>query len=178
MDIGEKLKIFRSAGLGLPDDRLQLKPHDPQWLTVAKDEIYGLISLLPSLHHVGSTAVPELAAKPILDLIGGTENLTKLDEQNHLLQEQGYTPMGEFGIEGRRFFKFAHEDTTYIHLHVFQNTHPKIAEHIAFRDELIANPLARSTYENIKRQLEKSCTRQAYSEAKNEIISRIQPKKS
>ncbi|RZA12116.1 MAG: GrpB family protein [Proteobacteria bacterium] len=180
MNIDEKLEIFLRAGLGLKNDRLQLKPHKTEWLTIAEDEIKRLISAVLPLdivfHHIGSTAVPNLSAKPILDLVGGIDDLSLLDEATTGMQKQGYTPMGEFGIEGRCFFKFEHEDTTFVHLHVFQNSNPKITEHIAFREELIANPLARKTYEATKLQLEKTVDRKDYSEAKNEIISRLQAK--
>ncbi len=59
---------------------------------------------LVAIHHIGSTAIPQIDAKPIIDLLGEVQDLLAVDRQSSALESLGYEVMGEFGIPGRRFF--------------------------------------------------------------------------
>jgi GrpB-like predicted nucleotidyltransferase (UPF0157 family) len=84
-----------------------LTPHDPAWALLAKSESSRLRAALGralvTVHHVGSTAVPALRAKPIVDLIAVVRNLKALDAVRVPLEALGYVWLGEHGVPGRRY---------------------------------------------------------------------------
>ncbi len=108
---------------------------------------------LVTVHHIGSTSVPGLAAKPIIDLMPITTTLADLDRQRRCVETLGYVWYGELGISGRRYCTLS--DTAGVRvaqLHFFEADSPQIERHIAFRDYLRAHPEAAIAYENEKRR--------------------------
>ena len=89
-----------------------LAAHDPQWSGQAAQESARisdiLRSILAAIYHIGSTAIPGMKAKPIIDLLGVVTDLEALDLQTFALSEIGYLPRGEFGIPGKKRFHFPH----------------------------------------------------------------------
>src|SRR4051794_14157180 len=79
---------------------------------IFKDEIV-------EIHHIGSTAVPGLKAKPIIDIMPIVQNIEIVDMFNEKMNEIGYEPLGEFGIKGRRYFRKGGENRTH-QIHIFQ----------------------------------------------------------
>ena len=109
--------------------------------------------LLVELHHIGSTAVEGLWAKPILDLMPVVTSLEAVDRLDPELEALGYQCMGEFGIPGRRYFRKGGDHRTH-QLHVFQAGDRKnILRHLAVRDYLRACPAEREAYGALKRWL-------------------------
>lgn len=104
------------------------------------------------LHHIGSTAVPGLKAKPIIDMLAVVPGISDLDDGPPFLESLGYTPRGEHGISGRRFYQKGGVQPTH-HLHVYPIGHPEVARHLAFRDYLRAYAGERDAYGLIKEQL-------------------------
>jgi GrpB-like predicted nucleotidyltransferase (UPF0157 family) len=110
-------------------------------------------SSLVIVHHIGSTAVPGLAAKPILDLLPLVTDLADLDQQRPCIEALGYQWYGELGIPGRRYCALSDETgTRIVQLHFFQADSPQIERHLAFRDYLRAHPEAARAYETEKRR--------------------------
>src|SRR5262245_31014474 len=96
----------------MPDfsaDRLKvhLAPHDPAWARQAADESARLAAAigdtLVEIEHVGSTAIPGIAAKPIIDLQPVVRSLASFDARRRQLEALGYQWRGEFGLPGRRY---------------------------------------------------------------------------
>jgi GrpB-like predicted nucleotidyltransferase (UPF0157 family) len=110
-------------------------------------------SCLGIVHHIGSTAVPGLAAKPIIDLMPLVTKLPDLDQERWRVEALGYNWHGEFGIPGRRYCTLSDEKALRIvQLHFFKGDSPEVQRHIAFRDYLRAHPETARAYENEKRR--------------------------
>ena len=88
------------------------------------------------IHHIGSTAVPGLAAKPIIDFMLVVRELEEVDRRASALEELGYEYLGEFGIPGRRYLRKGGFRHTH-HLHIFSTFNKAAIErHLAVRDYL------------------------------------------
>lgn len=113
-------------------------------------ELFG--EELIDIHHIGSTAVPGLKAKPIIDMLPVVKDIARIDTFNESMRQLGYEPRGEFGLEGRRYFPKGGDNRTH-HVHIYQTGHPAIDRHLAFRDFLRAHPEAAIEYGNLKEEL-------------------------
>ena len=133
-----------------------LRDPDPSWTDRAAHEIAvwqdALGTALVACHHIGSTAVPDLAAKPILDLLPVVTDLDALTDATPTLVARGYEAMGAFGLPGRRYFrKSGPDDVRRVHAHAYASGDPAIARHLAFRDILRDDAATRLAYEQVKR---------------------------
>ena len=133
-----------------------LVEYDPEWPLVAAHHAESLRVLGPCLlavHHIGSTSVPGLAAKPIIDLMPLVTDLAVLDRERHHVEALGYKWHGEFGISGRRYCTLSDKaGTRIVQLHFFEAKSLQVERHIAFRDYLRAHPEAAGKYEKEKRR--------------------------
>lgn len=108
---------------------------------------------LLGLYHIGSTAVPGLAAKPVIDMLAVVKEIPDADKAAPALEALGYEGLGEYGIPGRRYFRKGGENRTH-QLHVFgQDSKGEIARHLAFRDYLRRHPETAAEYGNLKKKL-------------------------
>lgn len=129
-----------------------LASHDPQWAVRAEALIVDLRAAAPeafrALHHIGSTAVPGLAAKPVIDLLGEAGSLTMIEVARPALEAAGWRWRGENGVAGRRYLTRDDPETgaRAAHLHVHAAGDPMIAWHLAFRDRLRAEPETAAAY--------------------------------
>jgi GrpB-like predicted nucleotidyltransferase (UPF0157 family) len=125
-----------------------LAPYNPDWPRMAAghaERLRVLGSTLVNVHHIGSTSVPGLAAKPIIDLMPLVTDLADLDRERGRIEALYYEWHGEFGIAGRRYCTLSADQ-----LHFFQSDSPQAERHIAFRDYLRAHPAVATAYENEK----------------------------
>ena len=133
-----------------------LAAYDPEWPQMATGHAEHLRVLGPILvmvHHIGSTSVPGLAAKPIIDLMPLVTDLAYLDRERWRVEALGYHWHGELGISGRRYCTLSDEaGNRIVQLHFFKADSPQVARHIAFRDYLRAHPETASAYEREKRR--------------------------
>jgi GrpB-like predicted nucleotidyltransferase (UPF0157 family) len=105
-------------------------------------------SILVTVHHIGSTAVPGLAAKPIIDLMPLVDDLGNLDRESWRVEALGYNWHGELGISGRRYCTLSDAvGLRIVQLHFFEAHSREVVRHIAFRDYLRAHPEATIAYE-------------------------------
>lgn len=134
----------------------------------------ALGSLAEGIEHVGSTAVPGLAAKPILDIMVSVPGLREADRCIRPLEGLGYEYRGEAGIPGRLFFrKGAARRTHHLHLTEFESEFWE--RHLLFRDYLRVHPETAAEYARLKYRLAERFRedRAAYTEAKTEFISEV-----
>jgi GrpB-like predicted nucleotidyltransferase (UPF0157 family) len=160
-----------------PEQReVELVPHNPEWSHLADEEAKRIMEQLSipviGIYHIGSTSVPGIKAKPILDFVIEVENLDDFIQSAEVLKELNYVSKGEYGIPGRQFFTKDTDGERSHHLHVFQQGHPDIERHLVFRDFLRANPEAAHEYEIIKEKLAKRFPKESgsYTEAKSDFI--------
>lgn len=138
--------------------KVEVVPHDPRWRDAyeaeAKHVATALGETVVAVHHVGSTAIPDIHAKPVIDLLVEVADLTEVDGRSSAMESLGYQVMGEYGISGRRYFrKDSREGTRTHHVHAFQAGSDEVARHLAFRDYLIAHPGDAQRYGALKREL-------------------------
>ena len=133
-----------------------LVPYDPEWPNLAKTysaQLSVIGSALVIVHHIGSTSVPGLAAKPILDLMPLVTSLSDLDRGRPRIEALGYDWHGELGIPGRRYCTRSDElGNRIVQLHFFAANSPHVTRHLAFRDYLRANSEEMKAYEKEKRR--------------------------
>jgi GrpB-like predicted nucleotidyltransferase (UPF0157 family) len=158
-------------------------PHDPRLIEKAETERARLAEILApwlvdGVEHVGSTSVPGLAAKPVIDLMASVRDPDAVVGQaGQELWADGWhhVPPELDGRQWRRFF--VKPDPTgqhrYAHLHLIAVGHPRWAQQIEFRDALRRDDDLARRYADLKRELvaEHPDDREAYTEAKAEFIS-------
>ncbi len=127
-----------------------LAEYDADWPRLAArlaEQLKVLGPTLAEVHHIGSTSVPGLVAKPIIDLMPVVTNLADLDSKRGLVEQLGYVWHGEFGLSGRRYCTFSDEFGGRIaQLHFFEAGTSQADRHLAFRDYLRANPRVAEEY--------------------------------
>jgi GrpB-like predicted nucleotidyltransferase (UPF0157 family) len=137
--------------------RIRVVPYDPGWSRLFEVEADRIASILGPevvvIHHVGSTAIPGISAKPIIDMLVVVRDIAKVDDFNEEMIGLGYWPRGERGIPGRRFFIKGDDAHRTHHVHTFQAGHSQIEELLNFRDYLIAHPQEAQAYGQLKEAL-------------------------
>ena len=138
---------------------IQVVPYNTKWANQYKEEVKNIIGVfnreIVQIHHIGSTAINGMSAKPIIDILGVVNNINNIDQLNDKMIQIGYHPIGEFGIKGRRFFIKGDDESRKCHLHIFQLGNPEIKKHLSFRDYLIENPTMAKQYSDLKTKLAK-----------------------
>ena len=152
---------------------------DPGWAGQAAElraQLGGLLDRwqISDIQHVGSTAVPGLAAKPILDLMAGCTDLDQAPEIAEALAGHGWhhVPRELDEQPHRRFFVHVVDGHRHAHLHLMQPGSADWQRHLEFRDRLRADPALRDEYAALKRRLAAAHVgdREAYTEAKADFI--------
>jgi GrpB-like predicted nucleotidyltransferase (UPF0157 family) len=140
--------------------KIEIVEYDPVWTDVFEKEKRLLVDALPSVilevHHIGSTSVRGLAAKPIIDILLVVSSLSELDASSHMFEELGYECMGEFGIEGRRYFRKFPSKRTH-HIHAFLKNDSNVLRHIVFRNYLESHVEVQKEYAKLKMHLVETC---------------------
>jgi GrpB-like predicted nucleotidyltransferase (UPF0157 family) len=132
-------------------------PYNPAWPAMFQQEadklsaVFGQACL--AIHHIGSTAIPGMRAKPIIDIMPVVPNLEQLETLTPAMIQLGYEPKGENGIPGRRYFVKGADDHRTHHVHTYEPDNPEVIRHLSFRDYLIAHPEAAEQYASLKETL-------------------------
>lgn len=109
---------------------------------------------LLELHHIGSTSIPGIHAKPIIDMLAVVADIGAVDGRDAELRSLGYDARGELGIPGRRYFSRNDSAGVRTHqIHAFQVGSPHVHRHLVFRDYLRARPEVAREYSDLKRRL-------------------------
>lgn len=181
--------------------KIQIESYNPEWAIsfeqIKKDLQAILKEFNPRIEHIGSTSIPNLAAKPIIDIAVGIDSAKDLDRTiepmlgSHYIYYEVYNssmPLRRFfvGLKNKKDhskFKNIYREGDSIpheeihahklcHVHIWEYGTPEWFRHIAFRDYLIENPEIRDRYETLKKNLSEQdwCDGNEYSSAKNNFI--------
>jgi GrpB-like predicted nucleotidyltransferase (UPF0157 family) len=181
-------RMFRSADLVTHDGRwsnadedpIELRPYDPRWPDAFSEEAAALRAAIGggldlAIHHVGSTAIPGLSAKPIIDIIVVADRdrwpalIAPIEALGYAYWAGNPDPDRMFFVKGMP--PFGAGRTHHVHVRPAE----ALERHLRFRDFLIAHPDDAGRYERLKRELAERfrCDRDAYTEAKTTFVEEI-----
>ncbi len=131
--------------------------YSPEWPAQFEREAQVIQSLLKNnclaIYHIGSTSIPGMKAKPIIDIMPVVQNLEEIEPLIPAFEKLGYEFMGEFGLPGRRFFLKGRDVRTH-HVHIYQvDNRQEIERHLALSYYLRAHPLKANEYTVLKESL-------------------------
>ena len=158
---------------------IEIVDYDPRWpveYEAEKGRIVGLIGhMITAIEHVGSTAVPGLGAKPIIDVMAAVRRIHDFGQAIEPLESIGYEYRPEYEelIPERRYFRKGTPASH--HLHIVEPTTDFWKDHLLFRDFLRAHPETAGQYQAFKRDLaaKLGSDRFAFTEAKTEFIEPV-----
>jgi GrpB-like predicted nucleotidyltransferase (UPF0157 family) len=148
--------------------------YDSTWPTRFQRELARLRRALGAtavrIEHIGSTAVPGLAAKAVIDVLVAVEDLENESTLLPTLEAAGYQL--RVREPGHRMFRTPERD---VHVHVWADSDPEVVRHLTFRDRLRRSPEDRAEYEQLKRDLatQEWDDMNQYADAKSELIAEI-----
>ena len=159
---------------------VEVVPYRPEWEAMFREEAGRIKDILGDellrVFHIGSTSVPLIQAKPVIDLMPVVKDIQRLDAYGAEFLALGYESMGEYGISGRRFYRKGGERRTH-HIHAFQydNT-AAILRHVAFCAYLREFPAVRDEYGKLKAELAKQLPADigAYCDGKDAFVKQVE----
>jgi GrpB-like predicted nucleotidyltransferase (UPF0157 family) len=163
--------------LGLENNVVSLKDYTPLWVDLYREEEERIREavghLIVDLQHIGSTAIPGIKAKPILDMMAGVAQLEKALLCKVPLAALGYDYIAHAGIANDYVFGKGVARTHY--LHVVEYGGNKWTNHLCFRDRLRSDPELARAYGRLKEELSRkfSDSRAKYHDAKSKFISAV-----
>jgi len=156
-----------------------IAPYDPEWPRVYEVErklIHGAVGgIIRSIEHIGSTSVPGLWAKPIIDIIAGVEGPVDAEGCKELLQHIGYDDASSGDNPDWYYCLGKGPHSPGFHLHLVREGSPHHLKHVLFRDWLRTNPADAEAYRDLKIALSEKYRndRVAYTDNKTEYIDGI-----
>ena len=162
--------------------KIEVVEYDKNWPKLFKEEADLIREIFKDeiieIFHIGSTSVPGLKAKPIIDIMPIVKKIEEVDKKNEDIKKIGYEPKGEYGIIGRRFFMKGGDDRSH-HVHIFQYDNEKAIErHIAVRDYLKTHKKEAEEYTEIKLKAAEKYPQDinGYCEYKDKFVKELEKK--
>ena len=164
------------------DEPVVVGPYDPRWPKFFEEERVRIERAIgpwvEEIEHVGSTAVPGLAAKPVIDVMVGVGSLEDSPAIVGRLEAIGYEYVPEFErqMPSRRYFRKLREGRRTHQIHLVERSNLEWWDrHVLFRDHLRAHPDIANEYARLKYELARRFRddREAYTRAKTEFISEV-----
>lgn len=155
---------------------VQVVPYNLSWVKLFEKEASLIRKALGShcteIHHIGSTAIPGLSAKPIVDILPVVKDIYKVDAESMIAL--GYVSKGENGILFRRYFQKPGK----YNVHIFEKGNPEIERHLKFRDWMRTHEEDAEAYGKLKIELTKKFPDNImqYCLGKNDFIAAIDAK--
>jgi GrpB-like predicted nucleotidyltransferase (UPF0157 family) len=155
-------------------------PHQADWKEKFEMEKRNLTKLLPAaiIHHIGSTSVKGLAAKPIIDIMIEVPRLESIDDRTEEFSQLDFVGKGENGIPNRRYFYKGEGNERAVHLHIFPYGIDHVIRHIAFRDYLRVHEWEAHQYGELKSRLAKKFPHdmEGYIQGKDHFVKDLEKK--
>ena len=138
--------------------KIEIVEYDPTWPELFELEAGRIKQALGAncieIHHIGSTSIPGLSAKPIIDMLPVVRNIQEVDKATQAMEFLGYEVKGEYGMAFRRYFQKGKNMRTH-HVHVYQEADPEISRYLKFRDWMRSHPSDAENYGKLKVKLAK-----------------------
>ena len=135
---------------------IEVVPYSLQWPEMFASEAERIKQALGNncitIHHIGSTSVPGLSAKPIIDMLPVVRDIQEVDNVAKAMESLGYEAKGEYGIAFRRFFQKDKNNNAH-NVHVYQEGDPEISRYLKFRDWMRSHPDDAENYAKLKEEL-------------------------
>jgi GrpB-like predicted nucleotidyltransferase (UPF0157 family) len=163
--------------LGLDHGVVRLCDHTSLWAELYREEKERIMAvagdLIVDLEHIGSTSIPGIKAKPVLDIMAGVTQLEKAHFCKVPLEGIGYVYLADAGIENDHVFGKNVPRTHYLHIVEYGGS--KWTNHLYFRDRLRSDPALAQAYEELKEELSRkfSNNRAKYHDAKSKFINEV-----
>ena len=158
------------------DEEVRVVPYDPEWVVSFAEESGRLSDIIGKwatggIHHVGSTAVPGLAAKPVIDILVGVDDLETSRACIAVVEPLGYAYFPYLTDQMHWFCKPSPSRRTH-HLHLVPTGSTRFTDELAFRDYLRAHTECAQQYERLKVDLASRHThdREAYTQGKSVFV--------
>lgn len=137
--------------------QIKVVPYDASWVNAYRKEKSKLEQIfskeIVDIYHIGSTSVPNIYAKPIIDILIVVKHIENVDLYNSQMMKLDYIAKGENGLSNRRFFIKGGNHRTH-HIHIFpEYEQAEIIRHVAVRDYLLNHPRVVKAYGEFKQQL-------------------------
>ncbi|WNQ09642.1 GrpB family protein [Paenibacillus aurantius] len=158
--------------------KVRLSEYSEDWVRLFQEEADFLKTIFKDeilqFEHFGSTSVPGLKAKPVIDMICIVKNINNIDSFNDKMHSLGYDVAGDWGIPGRRLFRKGGANRTH-HIHFYQADNSQIARHLIFRDYLRSHPEEVARYSRFKEELvQRFENTSEYSPAKKAFVTEME----
>lgn len=131
---------------------IQVLPYNPNWPDIFKAEAQKIQEALGdnciTIHHIGSTSVPGLAAKPVIDMIPVVKDIELVEHATSKMEALGYEAKGEYGMLFRRYFRKENAN-----IHIYEQNSGEIERCVLFRDWMRTHPEDKQTYADLKTTL-------------------------
>lgn len=135
---------------------IEVVPNSSEWSTMFASEAELIRQAFGNnciaIHHIGSTSVPGLSAKPIIDILPVVRDIQEVDRATKAMESLGYEAKGEYGIAFRRYFQKGRNARTH-NVHVYQEGDPEISRYLKFRDWMRSHPDDAENYAKLKEGL-------------------------
>ncbi|MES2199724.1 MAG: bifunctional GrpB family protein/GNAT family N-acetyltransferase [Chlamydiota bacterium] len=156
-------------------------PYDPVWPILFDKETKLLSQALGdnciAIHHIGSTSIPGLSAKPIIDILPVVKNIQEVDKATQAMEALGYDAKGEGGMAFKRFFTKGNPLRTH-NVHVHEEGNPEIDRYLKFRDWMRSHPDDALAYAALKKELAEKFSQDIfkYCSGKDDFVASIDTK--
>ncbi|MUK88318.1 GrpB family protein [Ornithinibacillus sp. L9] len=163
-------------------EKIDIVEPNPNWRKIGEQEKDLILNYLSSygvseVQHYGSTSIPNLPSKPIIDLMAKINSFTSIKDISSVLAKHDwhYVPPELDGRHWQRFFVKVINHKRVAHLHIMLETEERWNQQLLFRDLLRSNPHFIEEYANLKRNLAKKYAqdREGYTKAKTEFINYV-----
>jgi len=170
------------VAIGLKRDVVELVDHNPEWEQIARETIGRLWrvfgSVAKDIQHIGSTAIPGIKAKPVIDIAVAVDSFDLIDSLVPIMEKEGFILRHQIRENEWRVFLVYADSVSYTrthHIHIVKGTDPKWKEWLCFRDYLNAKPHVAKEYEAHKTDLmeKHKSDRTAYTDSKHDFVMRI-----
>ncbi|WP_186579504.1 GrpB family protein [Aquibacillus kalidii] len=161
--------------------KVEVSSYSEKWSQLFSEEAEKLYQIfeneIVAIHHIGSTAVPGLKAKPVIDIMPVVKDINYVDKYDKSMGEIGYEPKGENGLPGRRYFQKGGDNRSH-HVHIYQAGSHEVIRHLAFRDYIHNHSDVQKQYSELKEKLAQQFPydMEAYINGKDQLVKEIEGK--